>query len=181
MSYASASTVAKYTKNLLGPEKTFTESTCPTAFQVEDWLSSGCAVIETVLAGAKYTVPVASTASPIYNWVVELEAKWGAAHAEMLRTNITLAPGERTRGQVIYDLFWSELEKLVYGLNGKGSDLTFVGLTRTSVGPLYAGGISIADKQSRESNSDRVPPSFFRGLGRFSGTIDPQASTDEDE
>ena len=174
MAYASASTVAGYTKNLLGPDKIYTESSCPTLNNVESWLSSGCSVIETVLAGAKYSTPVPTT-SGVYGWVSELNALWAAAHAEWSRTNVTLSPGERTRGQVLYDYFWSELEKLILGIGGNGNDLTLVGLTRTSVGKLYVGGISYSDKHTWESDSDRVKPFAFRGMGRFPGTIDPQA------
>ena len=68
MAYASASTVAGYTKNLLGPDKIYTESSSPTLNSVESWLSSGCSVIETVLSGAKYTTPVPTT-SAVYGWV----------------------------------------------------------------------------------------------------------------
>ena len=174
MAYASASTVSVYCKNLLGPDKIFTESSCPTVTAVNSWLSSGCSVIETVLSGAKYTTPVPVT-SGVYGWVAELNALWAAAHAEMSRTNVTLSPGERTRGSVMYDYFWSELEKLVLGIGGNGNDLTLVGLTRTSVGKLYVGGISYADKNTWESDTDRVKPAFFRQMGRFPGTIDPVA------
>ena len=176
MAYASASTVSGYCRNLLGPDKIFTESSCPTLNSVDSWLSSGCSVIETVLAGAKYSTPVPTT-SGVYGWVSELNALWAAAHAEMSRTNVTLSPGERTRGSVMYDYFWSELEKLVLGIGGNGNDLTLVGLARTSVGKLYVGGISISDKQTWESDSDRVGPRLFRGIGRFNGTIDPTPST----
>ena len=174
MAYCAASTVSGYCRNLLGPDKIFTESSCPTLNSVESWMSSGCSVIETVLSGAKYTTPVPVT-SAVYNWVAELNALWAAAHAEWSRTNVTLSPGERTRGQVLYDYFWSELEKLILGIGGNGNDLTLVGLTRTSVGKLYVGGISYSDKNTWESDTDRVRPSLFKGIGRFPGTIDPVA------
>ena len=45
-----------------------------------------------------------------------------------------------------------------------------------SVSP-YAGGISRSDKESVESNTDRVRPSFERGMFDYPGTSDPQAST----
>lgn len=176
MAYATASGVVGYTKNLLGPDKIFTESTCPTLNQVDSWLSSGCSIIETVLSGAKYSTPVPTT-SAVYGWVSELNALWAAAHAEWLRTNVTLSPGERTRGQVLYDYFWSELEKLILGIGGNGNDLTLVGLTRTSVGKLYVGGISYSDKHTWESDSDRVTPRFATGMFDFPGTIKPTANS----
>ncbi len=174
MAYASASGVAAYTRNLLGPDKIYTESSCPTLNSIDGWLSSGCSVIETVLSGAKYTTPVPTTAG-VYGWVSELNALWAAAHAELSRTNVTLSPGERTRGQVMLEYFWSELEKLILGIGGNGNDLTLVGLTRTSVGKLYVGGISVSDKQLWESDTDRVTPRFATGLFSFPGTIKPTA------
>ncbi len=175
MSYSTASGVAAYcSKNLLGPDRLFTESTCPTLNQVEEYLSSGCAIIETVLAGARYATPVPATAG-VYGWVSSLNALWAAAHAELYRMNTTMGPGERGRGQLLYDYFWSELEKLILGIGGNGNDLTLVGLTRTSVGKLYVGGISVSDKQLWESDTDRVTPRFATGLFSFPGTIKPTA------
>lgn len=36
---------------------------------------------------------------------------------------------------------------------------------------VYAGGISRADKQSQEQNSDRVVPEFYRHMNDFPGTL----------
>jgi len=47
------------------------------------------------------------------------------------------------------------------------------GLGSTSA---YAGGISLSDKDTQESNTDRVPPKFTRNLHR-----DPSISDDVDE
>ena len=175
MAYCAASTVAGYSKNILGADKIFTESSCPTITQVTGWMSTGCAILETALQSERYVVPVASTASPVYDWLSELNAKYAAAHVEFYRTNVTLSPGERTRGQVIYQLFIDELKMLLYGVDGKGSDLTLSGLSRTTAGKLYAGGISKADKRMWEEDSDRTVPAFFRQMARFPGTLDPVA------
>ena len=181
MAYCSASTVVSYcSKNLLGPDRIFTESTCPTLNQVEQYMSSGCAILETVLAGARYTTPVPTTAG-VYGWVGRLNALWAAANAELYRMNTTLGPDERSRGQVLMTYFWDELEKLILGIGGNGNDLTLVGLARTSIGKIYVGGISIDDKQSWESDSDRVKPFAFREMARFPGTIDLSGKTDERE
>jgi len=50
---------------------------------------------------------------------------------------------------------------------------TLRGLGSTSA---YAGGISLSDKDTQESNTDRVPPKFTRNLHR-----DPSISDDVDE
>jgi hypothetical protein len=170
MGYCSASDISSLTKNLLGSSGSFDSSTCPTVAQVNAWITSGCGVIESTLAGAKYSVPVAS-GTAAYDWLRNLNALYGAAWAEMSRTNVTLEPNQRTRGQVFLEEFWSQLEKLTKG------DLTLAGLGRTSQGKLYVGGISISDKQLREGNTDRVPPKFHKGLGSFPGTIEPGATT----
>lgn len=170
MAYASASTVSGLTKNLLGGEPTFTTSTCPTIYEVNQWLSSGCSIIESTLAGCRYTVPVAAGAT-IYDWIVSLNALYAAAYAEMSRSNVTLSPGERTRGQVMLEQFDAQLKRLCEG------DLTNAGLSRATNAQLYAGGISVADKQRQESDDDRVNPRFGRRMFSFPDTIDPQTST----
>ena len=170
MSYAGASSVAALCKNLLGGRPGFSTSTCPTINEVNSWLSSGCAIIESTLAGCKYTVPVAN-GTTAYDWLAQLNALYGAAYAELSRTNVTLAPGERTRGQVYLEQFEMGLGKLCNG------DFTLAGLSRTTSGKLYTGGISIGTKQTYESNSDRVGPKFFKGLGRFDETIEPGSTT----
>lgn len=173
MAYCSASAVAGLCRNLLGQEQAFSFSSCPTINDVNQWLSSGCSIIESQLAGFKYTVPV-SNGTAAYDWLAHLNALYGAAYAEMSRTNVTLGPQERTRGQIYLEQFWNQLTML-----GK-TDFTLAGLSRTTYGTLYTGGVSVADKNANEDNIDRVPPRFFRGLGRFSDTIQPTANTSEE-
>jgi hypothetical protein len=171
MGYGAASGVAAYCRNLLGSQPTWTTSTCPTKHQVDSFLSSGCAVIETTLEGRGYTTPVASTVTA-YGWLTRLEELWGAAHAEFHRTNLTLSPGERTRGQVFYEMFWDEMDRLLK------TDLSQAGVTRsTTGGKIYVGGISRSEKQAIESNSDYMDPRFFRGVIRSPRTRQPTPST----
>ncbi len=169
MAYSSASSVSKLCKNILGPEKNFSFSTCPTITEVDTWLSSGCSIIETVLAAHTYVVPVAS-GTVAYGWLSDLNTLYGAAWVENARTNTTLEPGARSRGQYFLEEFWSQLDRLV---SGKLGDLTLAGLSQISSGTLYAGGISVADKQTAETDSDRVSPRFARDMFRFDGTLDP--------
>lgn len=173
MAYSAASSVAKLTKNILGPEKNFSFSTCPTVTEVDTWLSSGCSIIETVLTANTFVVPVAS-GTVAYGWLSDLNTLYAAAWVENARTNTTLGPGERTRGQWMLSEFWDQLDRLV---SGKLGDLTLAGLSQVSSGTLYAGGISVADKQTYEADTDRVQPRFFKGIGRFDGTLDPQGNT----
>lgn len=168
--YCSASDVEGYTINILSGASGFDTSTSPTLAKVNQWISSGCGIIETTLAGAKYVVPVAS-GTAAFDWLRNLNAYYGAAQVEFSRTNITLGPGERTRGQVFDQLFWQGLDRIVKG------DLTLSGLSRTPSGKLYVGGISRSDKQTVESDSDRVPSRFGRGQFASPGRIEPTPST----
>lgn len=71
------------------------------------------------------------------------------------------------------DLFWDQLDRLV---NGKLGDLTLAGLSRSSLGTLYAGGVSVAAKQSYESMTDRVKPKFAKDMFEFPGVVDPMTT-----
>ena len=176
MAYSTCAQVATLCQNLIQGASTFSSSTSPTDTAVGTWLSSGCSIIETRLAGWRYSVPV-TAGTVAYDMVADLNALYGAAKAEMSRSNVTLQPGERTRGQVFMDLFWKQLKDL------RDMDLTMAGLARSSTGGLYAGGISQADKDSITSDSDRVSPRFQRGIFRTDGTLDPSgvvADTDVD-
>jgi len=172
MPYASASHVARLTKNLVGPDKTFTSSTSPTLKAVNDWLSSGCSVIETVLGSNGYSTPVASTAGA-YSWFTDLNGLWAAAWAEMSRSNVTLGPGERTRGQYFLEEFWSQFDRILK------QDLTIGGgLAKSSVGgTIFVGGIKVADKQTIEQDTSLVEPRFSRGMFRDPGSQLPRGTT----
>ena len=171
MPYASASDVGTFCTNLLGAAgSTFTTATNPTLGAVDVWLSSGCAVLETKLGSSGYTTPVASTAAA-YGWLTNLNSLYAAARAEMSRANVTLRVGERTRGQVFDKMFWDELKRLL------DMDLTFAGVGRSGTGTLYTGGISVADKRTYESNSNRVSPRFERGMFDFPETIRPDGTS----
>lgn len=171
MAYASASNVSAMCRNLLGEFVGFTESSCPTRQQVDGWLSSGCSIIESVLGTAGYSTPVAST-SGAYGWLTDLNTLFAAARAEMSRSNVTLSPGERTRGTVFQDLFDNGVEKLLK------IDLTTLGVSRSSArGRMYAGGISVSDMQKYDSDTDRVKPIFERNMFKFPGTIDPATTS----
>lgn len=170
MAYCAASTVAGFTKNILGGRPNFDNSSCPSIQEVNHWLSAGCAIIESTLAGCKYSVPVAS-GTTAYDWLANLNAQYAAAYVEWSRTNVTLGPGERTRGDRFLESFWEQLDRLCDG------DMSLAGLTRATTGQLYVGGISISTKQTYEADSDRVKPRFQRGQFKFPGILDPEGST----
>jgi len=169
--YAAASDVGSFCLNLLGNAgSTFTTATNPTLGAVNSWLTSGCAVLETQLGSHGYSTPVASTVSA-YGWLTNLNALYAAARAEMSRANVSLRVGERTRGQVFDKMFWDELKRLL------DMDLTMAGISRSATGVVYVGGISVADKDTHEDDSDRVPPRFTRAQFAFPETIRPDGTS----
>lgn len=174
MGYASASDVAVYCDNLIGGASTFDASTCPTLVQVNVLITSGCGVLHTHLNSWGYSTPV-TAGTALYEMLMDLNALYAAARAELSRINITLTPGERTRGQVFDQMFWSGLERL------QSMDLSLAGATRASTGKLYAGGISKDDKQDTIDDTDRVEPAFYRNMFLVSGTVDPDHPDADDE
>jgi len=170
MGYCSASDVSAICLGLLGGEEGFSTSTSPTLDQVNRWITSGCAVIETRLQGAGYSVPPGSTTS-IYEALKDLNALYSAARAEMSRINAVLAPGMRTRGQLFRRMFWEELAEVL------SMDLTQAGMSKASTAVLYAGGISEDDKQTVEAGTDRVEPRFGRAIFDYPGTTRADTTT----
>lgn len=173
MAYASASDVAAYVPNLL-TDGEFTDADKPSRDAVARYLNAGDALIDTVLGGAGYSVPVGSGAT-VYEFVVDLSALYAAARAELSRVSARVAAAERTRGQVFMQAFEDGLERLTE------MDLSRSGVTRASTGKLYAGGISKADKKDVEGDSDRVTPRFERGLFRYPGSQTPGGTTTDTE
>ena len=154
MAYASASDVAGLTRNLIAPGSTFTTSTSPTLASVNGWLSAGSALIDTRLASAGYgPIPAGNVA---YDLAVQANAAFGAWWAERSRTNARVATNERTRA----DYFKKDFNDLMDVL--LALDLSRGGVSQTSV--AYAGGQSVADKDTVEADGDRVQPRFVRGM-----------------
>jgi hypothetical protein len=151
--YCTTCAVYSHVYSLVKPASAFDTSTCPSLSDVEQWITTGCAVINTYLAGKGYGVPTSGTA--LHEMLGQANALWAAALAEDSRVSARISADERTRG----DRFYRQYEKLMAMVDRM--DLSRAGLSQTSV--AYAGGISKADVSSVESNSDRVKPRFKRG------------------
>lgn len=152
MAYASASDVAALCRNLLGSASEFDTSTSPTLTQVTAWLSSGCAAINARYGGA------ISSATDAYNLATQANALFAAWFAERSRINARVSADERTRA----DMFKRDFDAILEMLDML--DYADMGITPPSSGAAWAGGISRSDKQTIESNSDRVKPRFSRGM-----------------
>ena len=170
--YASASDVAMLCRNLLGPEHAFSQSSSPSLLSVNTWLSSGCSIIESKIAGAGYAVPIVQ-GTTLYQWLSDLNAMFAVSRAEMSRINVTLNSGERTRGQLFEEMFWKQLDTLVTSI-----DLTTIGGVTNSSGnsilgqTMWVGGTSVASKDTYKDDTDRVKPKFSVGMFNLPGTLD---------
>lgn len=171
MAYASPSDVAAYCRNLLGPEPDFSDATSPNRTAINNWLSSACALINTQLASRGYgTIGATSMA---YDLARDVSALYAAWQAERSRTTARVTNEERTRADMFKRDFTDQLKMMM------SLDLSQAGVTVT--GKAYAGGISVSDKDTQESDRDRVQPRFVKGIGRDTSLPDPAGFYDFDE
>ena len=177
MSYASASDVGALCRNLIGSASGFDTSTSPNGTQVAAWLSSGCALINSVLGTRGYgAIPTTSAA---YDFARDANALYAAWRAESSRINARVSPGERTRS----DKFKQDFNDAIGEL--KSMDLSRLGVSVAN-SQVYAGGISVSDRDSVEDDTDRVTPRMRRGMFRNreatepggTGAGDPEAHED---
>ena len=169
MAYASASNVEPFCRQILSIAQgasAFSAITDPSLTDVNTWLSSGCSIIETKFQAKGYSIPIGSDAT-IYDALRQINAYYAVAMVELTHTNVIIGPGERTRGQLFMSRFETDLDSLL------SSDLTQAGVTKSDTAPLYAGGISVSDKDSKEDDTDRVKPRFVRNQFGFPGTAKP--------
>lgn len=168
MAYCSASNVFSYVKNLIRGEVRFSEDSDPTLNEITWYMSTGCATIHTELSKNGWTVPAAS-GTALYDKLSDLNALYAAARAELSRVNVTVQPGERTRGQVYLQMFENDLTKLVE------SDLADIGgELSTSDAEIYLGGVSEDNKDTYYDNTDRVPNRFRRSQFKFGESSYPE-------
>jgi hypothetical protein len=172
MTYASASDVALYCPEPLGEGQEFSDTSAPTLEQVNRFLAMGYSRINGALAAYGYTVPVSSGAD-VYDQLTDLEALYAAARVQLARMSARLGPDERGKSEVLMGQFRKDLDALLK------IDLSRAGLTPTS--KLYAGGISVSDKESVAGDSDRVKPRFERGQFRYPGAAGPTGTAEDDE
>ncbi len=168
--YASASDVAALCRNLLGPEPNFSDATSPNQAQINAWISSGCALINANLSTRGYGSLTQNSAA--WDLAKDINALYAAWMAERSRTLTRVTNDERTRA----DMFKRDYQDLLKQM--MALDLSALGVAQT--GGAYAGGISAADKDEQESDTDRVVPRFVRGMGRDESIPGPGAYADSD-
>lgn len=151
--YAETADVAEFCANLIQNATDFSMTTTPPITAVINWLNRGAAMINDRLQSKGYAPPTDYT-SDIWRELSDLNTFYAVARAEKARTNVRLAPGERTRGQVFQKDFDDGLKDLL------SRDLSRAGLTYTHLG--YVGGVSVSDKEAVISNQDRAPMRFSK-------------------
>lgn len=157
MTYSSASHVFSWCRDILSGSTAFSASTAPTSTDVARWESAGYSRINRSLVAKGYSTP-APAAATCYDELVELEALYAAAMAHTTRNIQQTSSGATTKGAQLMAQFRDGLKDLL------SSDLSLAGLSLGTAPVLYAGGISISDKEVDEADSDLVKPSFYRGL-----------------
>lgn len=137
----------------------FNQTNAPTDPDVRLWLDEGAAIIDGTLSSKSYTVPVTKTASA---WPIlrNLNALYAASMAEFSKLVASTSAGAQTRGELLEKRFWDRLDRITR------MDLSAMGVGYTSL--LYVGGISEADKDSVEDDSDRIMTAFSRGQHAYS-------------
>lgn len=171
-SYASASSVFPYFRAELSGSAAFTANTLPTSTDITTWLAQGYARVNRALAGQGYTTPVTSSAA-CYEEVVQCEILYAAAMGHTVKNVQRASADQWTKGEVYMDRHRKALADLL------ASDLSRAGLSHTS--GVYAGGISDADKESAEEDTDRVTPRFSRGQFNQPGVWPDSGADSSDE
>jgi len=174
MPYSSCQRVAALVPNLINSASSFDGLTVthPASAQFIQWMSSGCAMINTRLQTLGYDVPIGSGVVA-YDFLADLEATYAAYRAEMSRSSPRIAAGERTRAQQFKKDFDDGLKALA------GMDLTRMGVAY--MGKWYVGGISESEKEDVESDSDRVKMRFTHGQFSNPEALRPDGQDEEDD
>ena len=157
MAYSSCQRVAQLIPNLLNSASDFDNmdsDAYPGSAQLIRFMSSGCAIINATLKSKGYSAPIAST-NTIYDWLSDIEANYVAYRAEATRSSPRSATGERTRADMFKDVFDDELRML------SELDLSQMGITLDR--EFYIGGISEDDKDTVDSDTDRIKSRFRTG------------------
>jgi len=174
MGYCDTTHVAALCSQIVSGSADFGTNTNPTKAQVQFWISSGCALLDTVTKGKGYAPP-ASTNS-IYDLYRNINALYAAWMSEKKRTVDQTAPGSKTRAQQFYDDLRFHFQML-FGSDLDALDLASAGLAVTNTAGPWGGGINVTDVENEEdawADGTTVPPRFTRGqMSHGIGTLLP--------
>jgi len=148
VTYSSASNVFSYFRSALSASSAFSSGTRPSSTDITRFLGAGYSKINTALKAKGYSTPVSSTAT-CYDEVVELETIYAAAMGYQSLDLQRVSPQARTKGELLMGFFNDQLKGFLH------QDLSCAGLTLAH-DQLYAGGISIDDKDAVEESQKNI-------------------------
>lgn len=173
MPYSSCTMVAGLIPNLINGasdiENTCSTTLLPASATIITFMSGGCVLIEAKINSMGYAA--AGTGGPLADYLANIEAQYTAWQCEAARSSPRTAKGERSRADTFrkaYEAGLRQLDKM---------DLSMIGFTllQATGSGWYLGGISVADKQAAEADTDRVVPRVARG--QFANPENPGAET----
>ncbi|KKL24171.1 hypothetical protein LCGC14_2417980 [marine sediment metagenome] len=176
MAFSTCAQVAALIPNLLNGASNLddlAEDVRPASTAIRSFMSGGCALIIAKFNTMGFNAPGAGEA--LYDFLADIEANYAAWRSELARSSPRTAKGERSRADDFRKAYEANLRQL------DKMDLTMLGFTpkETRGSGWYAGGISVADKEAVESNTDRVKPRFKRD--KFANPDSPNDSTDDEQ
>jgi len=142
----------------------FGTTTRPTLAAVEKFVDRVSAVLNVLLAKAGFSIPVEQADARLA--IDEFVVTWAQMYCHSANRAGPFSPERR---EVRQELSFRQLmEEAMAFVEGNALGLERLGATRTHKRGegLYAGGISISNKDDFEQNTDRVIPAFTRDMQR---------------
>ena len=153
---------------------TFSTATAPTLAQVQDWLAFGQADVMAQLVRYGYGTAAPSNANGLA-WLEKMNCLRACMNVEM--TYPITEWGQPNQRMTMFKAQWDEGIELLQ--SGQLVSIGIAGSAQTSLSSnLKMTGLSLARKQTREAEDDRVAGKFPRGFGQsnrdmISGRYDP--------
>ena len=161
----------------------FSASTQPTSTEVADWLTEGWRQINGVVLGYGYEVPSApaSMDADLRGALQKFNIWWACAQAEYSQPSAGFSEGQGNRGDMFMEMFWGSLDGMPpQGIRRVVSSDAFQRLgatkTRELSSGLSAGGVSVSDKQTIETDTDMEQYAFRRGQFDNPGALSVRAT-----
>lgn len=161
-SYGSVAGVEAVTRQYAG--SAYTTSTRPKLAEVEKFIDRVSGILNVLLAKAGFSISVTQADARLA--LDDFVVYWATMYCHSANRAGPFSPERReVRGELSFSAILKEAEAFI-----KGNALGFerLGATREykQADGLYAGGISVDEKDSFEDDTDRELPSFARGMQR---------------
>ena len=158
--YSSIEELVPLTKHLFDGELEFNDSTSPTETQVEKFLVRCCAILDTALAGAGFTVPITQATAKLVcdDWVTSKAAIW----VELTQRGVGYSEGEGSRIVSLGNLH-NQAYKFVQE-NALGFKRLSVPVTYKASDGLQFTGQDAASERDDPDDTSMAQPKCKRGL-----------------